>query len=475
MRHVASAERRGNGWLDVLARVLSRASDERIPVLERARLLAVFSLHLDDFFMIHSAGTGPSGPLHERLQLLTTEHDRLLHDVVLPALTAEGLGFPRWDDLNSLEQDQLRELFRDVIHPLLTPLVVDASHPFPHVTALSLNLGVLVGDPRSGAEKFVYVQVPTRLPGFVRLDARRLVCIDTLVSASLDELFQGMHVLEQSSFRVTRNQEFDVDDDDDDDDDDDPPHMWQAPTIRDRVGVPVRLEVEDTTSARMLGILVRNLHVADDDVYRVRAPLGIATTMLAIADAQPSGRRGSRPAVLPRSPYTTSGRAFLQRASRDPAVRVIAQTLDYRCPDSTLVDALIDAARAGKQVLVVLESCARDRERTPSTLEHRLVSAGCQVVPGLARVRGACVLGLAMRAMSRGVRWYAHLGTPGHYLQPEGDMSDLGLVSTDPDVCSDVAHLLLRLSESSRPEGDADPRDRPLGPGADPEPIDLAQ
>jgi polyphosphate kinase len=467
--------RGGSGWLDVLARILARASDRRTPLVERARLLAVFSLQLDAFFMIRDAGTrtrtGPAtatpaalphrGLLHEVLHVLSTEHDRLLHDDVLPALAAEGLGFPGWDDLNGLEQDRLHALFRDLIHPLVTPLVVDASHPFPHISALSLNLCVLVRDRSSGAERFACVQVPTRLPGFVRVDASRLVCIDALVSAWLGELFQGMEVLERSSFRVTRNEEFEVEAGGE------PTNVWQGATTCRRLGMPVRLEVEDTTSARMLEVLVRNLDVARDEVYRVQAPLGMAATILAITDERSSspaptqsfaaGRRRSPLAGLLPSAYAISRRAFLERATADPAVLVIAQTLSFRGADSTVVDALIDAAGAGKQVLVVLESHARDRERRPSVLGHRLARAGCQVVYGLARVRGACALGLGLREVGdHGVRWFAHMSAPGQYPWPEGDPPELGLTSVDPEVCSDVAHLLIRLSASSQHERHVD-------------------
>jgi polyphosphate kinase len=476
VRQVTGSVSHGSGWLDVLARILARASDARTPLVERARLLAVFSLHLDAFFMIRDAGTrtrtGPAtatpaalphrGLLHDVLHVLGTEHDRLLHDDVLPALAAEGLGVPGWDDLNGREHAQLHALFRDVIHPLVTPLVVDASHPFPHVSALSLNLGVLVRDWSSGVERFACVQVPTKLPGFVRVDASRLVCIDALVSAWLGELFQGMEVLERSSFRVTRSEEFVVEADGGE-----PSNVWQRATTRRRLGVPVRLEVEDTTSARMLEVLVRNLDVARDEVYRVRAPLGMAATILAITDVRSSGpaptqsfaaaRRRSPLAGLLPSAYATSRRVFLERATADPAVLVIAQTLSCRGVDSAVVDALIDAASAGKQVLVVLESRARDRERIPSTLGRRLVRAGCQVAYGPARVRGACALGLALRDGSdHGVRWYAHMNAPGNYPWNEGDRSEFGLMSVDPEVCSDVAHLLLRLSESSRHEGHAE-------------------
>jgi polyphosphate kinase len=286
-----------DSWLDFLARILVDASDARTPVVDRARLLAVFSVHLDDFFTSRIAAAfsvadgmqTPSsatlrhpGRLYELVRVLSAEHDRLLHDEVLPALTAGGVNFPAWDDLDGLEQQRLRVLFRDVIHPLVTPLVVDAAHPFPHISALSLNLGVLVRDKHDGVQRFACVQVPTRLPGFVRLDARRMVCIDALVSASLGELFRGMQILEQSIFRVTRSEKVEANGDDD------PRYLLPGPITRRRAGWPVRLEVEDTTSSRMLEILVRKLQVAIDAVYRVRTPLGMAATLLEVTDDRSS-------------------------------------------------------------------------------------------------------------------------------------------------------------------------------------------
>jgi polyphosphate kinase len=258
-RTVAPANR-----LEFLARVMARASCGHTPLLERARLLGRFSLHLDDFFMSPRARLGTAG--RARLHALCDEQDRLLHDDVLPALITEGLSFPRWEELNAAELAQLRAVFRDVIYPVVTPLVVDATHPFPNVTPLALNLGVVVRDTRGGDERFVCLQVPTRLAGFAQLEAGfvrlrtgRLVCIDTLIGALLGELFHGMHIDEKSSFRVTRS----------------------AP------GRPARLEVEDTARTRTLATLVRNLDVAENEVYRVRTPVGLAPTILALTGDRP--------------------------------------------------------------------------------------------------------------------------------------------------------------------------------------------
>lgn len=265
-------------WLQPLADLLARAANSRATVLERARLLGTFSARLDSFFMTGIA----TSARHNVLHVLCAEYDRVLHGDVLPALAGEGVTFPDWDELNAQEKKRLRVLFADLIYPLVTPLVVDATHPFPYVPPLPLNVGVMVRDRRSKVEKFACVPIPSRLSrfgrcqaGFVRLGVGRLVCVDTLVSALVGELFHGMDVVEKSSFRVIRNDGFGVADQHQRDD------ARQSGSAG-RLASPARLEVEDATSARMLDIIVRNLHVVDDAVYRLRPPLGLAMAMSAV-------------------------------------------------------------------------------------------------------------------------------------------------------------------------------------------------
>jgi polyphosphate kinase len=269
-----------NCWLEHLADLLARAANARAPAIERARLLGAFSARLDDFFM-----TGVATPArHDVLHVLCAEYDRMLHDDVLPALDGEGVTFPAWDELTGDERERLSVLFADLIYPLVTPLVVDPTHPFPYIPPLSLNMGVMVRDRRSKVEKFACVVIPSRLSrfgrcqaGFVRLGVGRLVCLDTLVRALVGELFHGVDVAEKSSFRVIRNDGIGVADHD------------RRANLRQFISTgrpvsPARLEVEDATSARMLDIIVRNLSVVDEAVYRARTPLGLAMAMSAGCD-----------------------------------------------------------------------------------------------------------------------------------------------------------------------------------------------
>jgi len=392
-------------WLAFNERVLQLASDPAVPLLERVRFLAIFASNLDEFFMVRVAGlqrrlaTGiavaaPSGlSAHEQLEMISSKahelaerHASLFVNGLRAELVDEGIVLQRWLDLSSDDRTAMREIFRTSIYPVLTPLAVDPAHPFPYISGLSLNLAVLVRDPESGHELFARVKIPEILPRCLPLGDGRLIAIEDVVAAQIEQLYPGMDVVEVRSFRVTRNADFEVDDDIDDLLD-----ALERELLRRRFGPPVRLEVEMAMSSRVCDMLVSRLGIAPSQVYRLPPPLNLgALSDLAEMDRPELKFTQFRPATPPRfrsadgdsvvdifaavrsgdvlvhHPYdsfATSVQAFVEQAAADPAVLAIKQTLYRTSGDSPIVDALVDAARAGKQVLVLVEIKARFDEQ----------------------------------------------------------------------------------------------------------------
>ncbi len=478
-------------WLDFNARVLELARDSRTPLLERVRFLAIFSGNLDEFFIVRVAGlkrriatgiavTTPSR-LSPREQLegisrraheLVEEHSRVFFEEVLPELATEGITLVHWSQLRGEEQERLQQMFRDRIYPVLTPLAVDPAHPFPYISGLSLNLAVLVSDRETGREHFARVKVPPLLPRFVPLEGARFVPVEDVIAAHLPELFPGMEILETHGFRVTRNEDLEVEEEDVE-------NLLAAlerELLRRRFGPPVRLEVDKDISDRVLDLLVRELGVNDNEVYRVRSPLDLGGGLWAVADidrpnlkyasfvpgtrARLRGGDGAKTGdifavlrdgdVLVHHPYdsfATSVQAFVEQAATDPAVLAIKQTLYRTSGDSPIVDALIDAAEAGKQVLVLVEIKARFDEQANIRWARALEQAGCHVVYGLVGLKTHCKLSLVVRQEPDGtLRRYAHIGTGNYNPKTARLYEDFGLLTGDRDVCEDVADLFNHLS-----------------------------
>ncbi len=482
---------RESSWLDFNARVLELAEDPRTPLLERVRFLAIFATNLDEFFMVRVAGlkrrvvtgiavTAASGmspreqldTISRRAHELVDEHSRVFFDDVLPALAAEGITLVHWLELRAEERDQLQRMFHERIYPVLTPLAVDPAHPFPYISGLSLNLAVLVRDRETGREHFARVKVPPLLPRFVPLQGARFVPLEDVIAAHLPELFPGMDVLEAHGFRVTRNEDLEVEEEDVE-------NLLAAlerELLRRRFGPPVRLEVDRDTSERVLDLLVRELGVSRGEVYRVRSPLDLGGGLWAVADLDrpdlkypafvPGTRsrlRGSDAVttgdifavlrerdVLVHHPYdsfATSVQAFVEQAAADPGVLAIKQTLYRTSGDSPIVDALIDAAEAGKQVLVLVEIKARFDEQANIRWARTLEQAGCHVVYGLVGLKTHCKLSLVVRQEDDGsLRRYAHLGTGNYNPKTARLYEDFGLLTADREVCEDVADLFNHLS-----------------------------
>ncbi|WP_421743391.1 RNA degradosome polyphosphate kinase [Cellulomonas sp.] len=494
-------------WLAFNQRVLELAEDQDIPLLERVRFLAIFASNLDEFFMVRVAGlkrriatgiavTAASGlsprqvleSISEEAHRLMARHAAVFAEQVQPALAHEGITLVRWDELGESEQDRLRKFFRRQIFPVLTPLAVDPAHPFPYISGLSLNLAVVVTNPATGKEHFARVKVPPLLPRFIAVDAAgrpsapdvqaaspekgpmSFVPVEDVISEHLEQLFPGMVVQEHHTFRVTRNEDVEVEEDDAE-------NLLKAmekELLRRRFGPPVRLEIADGISPRIRNLLIRELDVAEDEVYQLPAPLD-ATGLNLIADLDRASLQFPRfiastprqlaevesatPAdmfakirerdILLHHPYdsfSTSVQVFLQQAAADPQVLAIKQTLYRTSGDSPIVDALIDAAEAGKQVLALVEIKARFDEQNNISWARKLEQAGVHVVYGIVGLKTHCKLSLVVRQESDGLRRYCHIGTGNYNPKTARLYTDHGLLTSDPEVGQDLTRLFNQLS-----------------------------
>jgi polyphosphate kinase len=479
---------REESWLRFNQRVLELAEDETVPLLERVRFLAIFASNLDEFFMVRVAGltrrlaTGlpvktatrrPPRQVLGRILEVTGElmlrHAACFREAVLPALTAQGIEILRWGELSETEQQSLHRLFRERIYPVLTPLVVDPAHPFPYISGLSLNLAVVVSDPQTGGQMFARVKVPPLLPRFLDVSPHRFVPLEDVIAAHLTQLFEGMDIVEHHVFRVTRNQDLEVDEDVTED-------LMQAlerELLRRKFGPAVRLEVEDSMSAEVLERLLPDLGIAERAVYRLPGPLDLAG-LHAIADLDlpelkyprfvPAESALSRDSnvfatmrerdVLVHMPYdsfTTTVERLIEDAAADPRVLAIKQTLYRTSGDSPIVDALIDAAEAGKQVVVVVEIKARFDERANIAWARKLEEAGCHVVYGIVGLKTHCKTALIVREEADGaLRRYCHIGTGNYHPKTARLYEDFGLLTADSQVGEDVTDLFNHLTGYSR-------------------------
>jgi polyphosphate kinase len=476
-------------WLQFNTRVLELAEDPDLPLLERARFYAIFASNLDEYFMVRVAGLrrriaagvavrAASGLLPREVmdaisrtsRELMQRHAQGFRTVLLPALAAEGIELLRWDDLDDDEQKRLQDLFKAEVFPVLTPLAVDPSHPFPYISGLSLNLAVVVRNPRTEAVQFARVKVPPVLQRFVPVGEQRFVPLEDLIAAHLVHLFPGMEVLQHHTFRVTRNSDVEVEEDDAEN----LLTAMEKELVRRRFGPPVRLEVEESMDPKILDLLVRELSIRADDVFTLPGPLDL-TGLNAIADLDrvelkyppflPATHRdlpeleSASPAdmfaalrvgdVLVHHPYdsfSTSVQRFIEQAAADPTVLAIKQTLYRTSGDSPIVDALVEAAQLGKQVLVLVEIKARFDEQANISWARTLEQAGCHVVYGLIGLKTHCKLCLVVREERDGIHRYAHIGTGNYHPKTARLYEDFGLLTSDPVVTEDISHLYNALS-----------------------------
>ena len=486
-------------WLKFNKRVLELAQDEDLPVIERASFAAIFANNLDEFFMVRVAGlkrridtgiavTAASGlsprqqlrAISEQAHRLQDEHAHYIIDHILPDLAKEQIVLLSWDKLTAAEQERLSRYYRQQVFPVLTPLAVDPAHPFPYISGGSLNLAVLVENPASGKSHFARVKVPGNLNRLVPVDDLTedestnvrygFITMENLIIAHLESLFPGMIIKEARAFRVTRNEDIDVEEDDAEN----LLNAMEKELLRRRFGPPIRLEISDETSPFLSQLLADQLRVSADEVYRLPAPLDatvlfelggidrpdlkyrpfIPTTNRQIAEVESSRAQDIFAAIRERDillhhPYdsfSTSVQAFLAQAAADPKVLAIKQTLYRTSSNSPIIDALIDAAHAGKQVLALVEIKARFDEDANIAWARKLERAGVHVVYGIVGLKTHCKLSLVVRQEADGLRRYCHVGTGNYNPKTARIYTDLGLLTCDPVVGQDMTRLFNQLS-----------------------------
>ena len=486
-------------WLKFNKRVLELAQDEDLPIIERASFAAIFANNLDEFFMVRVAGlkrridtgiavTAASGlsprqqlrAISEQAHRLQDEHAHYMIDHILPDLAKEKIVLLSWDKLTAAEQERLSRYYRQQVFPVLTPLAVDPAHPFPYISGGSINLAVLVENPASGKSHFARVKIPGNLNRLVPVDDLTddettdvrygFIIMENLIIAHLESLFPGMIIKEARSFRVTRNEDIDVEEDDAEN----LLNAMEKELLRRRFGPPIRLEISDETSPFLSQLLADQLRVSADEVYRLPAPLDatvlfelggidrpdlkyrsfVPTTNRQIAEVESSRAQDIFAAIRERDillhhPYdsfSTSVQAFLAQAAADPKVLAIKQTLYRTSSNSPIIDALIDAAHAGKQVLALVEIKARFDEDANIAWARKLERAGVHVVYGIVGLKTHCKLSLVVRQEADGLRRYCHAGTGNYNPKTARIYTDLGLLTCDPVVGQDMTRLFNQLS-----------------------------
>ena len=482
-------------WLDFDTRVLELTEDPTIPLLERVRFLAIFSSNLDEFFMVrvaslkakiergvttaNSAGYTPQELLKivlQRTQELVRIQAERFKDVIVPELAQHGIEFLKIDELSQDERDHLKDYYNKRIFPVLTPLVVDPSHPFPYISGLSLSIGINIESSDDFDISFARVKVPSNLPRFIRTSDTskfRFVLIDELIAEHLSELFPGVTLKDHFFFRVTRNQDLDLDEDETDD----ILETMEKELTRRRFGPPVRLEVDKVINTQVLNELMDELQIDPQDVMKYDSPLDLRSlNQIAdldfpelkykpfrsemapeLRDVDPDStdsyftalRKGEILLHHPYQSFTTSVVKFLENAARDPQVLAIKQTLYRTSGDSPIIEALIEAAEAGKQVLAVIEIRARFDEMANVRWARKLEEVGVHVVYGLMGLKTHAKLSLVVREEGDTLRRYCHVGTGNYNPKTARFYDDLGLLSADPVLGEDLSRLFNELSGHS--------------------------
>jgi len=477
-------------WLQFNLRVLELAEDESVPLLERVNYLSIFASNLDEFYMVRVAslkrriatgiavpsasGLSPQevlGHISDRTRELQARHAQIFAEVITPQLAEHGIVFLRWQDLTDAERVEMHDYFRAQIFPVLTPLAVDPAHPFPYISGLSLNLAVVLRNPNNQAEHFARVKVPPLLPRLLPVpgEVNRFVPLEDVIGEFLGELFPGMNVVQHHAFRVTRNEDLEVDEDEGEN----LLIQLEKELLRRRFGPPVRLEVAEDIDPQVLSLLQRELDIDSSDVYPLPEPLDLrglgAIAQLAMPELrfEPHAITTNRylqtsddepvdifaalreREVLVHHPYesfATSVEAFLEQAANDPQVLAIKQTLYRTSGDSPIVDSLIEAAESGKQVLALVEIKARFDEQNNIAWARKLEAAGVHVVYGIVGLKTHCKLSLVIRQEGAGLKRYCHIGTGNYNPKTARYYEDLGLLTSKSAVGEDLTKLFNQLS-----------------------------
>ena len=483
-------------WLDFNERVLALAEDPEVPLLERAKFLAIFATNLDEFFMVRVAGIHdqieagvvdarrPDGltpvetlqAVSERARVLMERHVSHWRDAVRPGLGQSGIRIIDCDDCDPIELEQVDRYFHDQIFPALTPLGVGPGRPFPYISNLSLSIAVLLRDPLNDSEGFARVKVPKEvLPRFLEIGTDTFVPLESVISRHLGALFPGMEILHSSVFRVTRDADFTVSDEADD--------LLRAvedELRRRRFGELVRLEVGANMREDVRQSLIDWLEIEDDQVFDVEGTLDLGDLwelhevdghrelrdppFTPVVPAPFQGDEGDPGDVLAAMregdllvhfPYDSFGATverMVAQAVDDPAVLAIKMTVYRTSPDSSLIPSLITAAERGKQAVCMVEVKARFDERRNIGWARALEQAGAHVVHGLPGLKTHAKALLIVRREGNGVRHYVMVGTGNYNAKTARIYEDFGLFTTDPDIAADVAEVFNLLTGYARPE-----------------------
>ena len=479
-------------WLAFNERVLELAEDPSNPLLERCRYLAIFSSNLDDFFMIrvasvkrkiengvtkkNTAGYSPQeliAEISQKTQELIARQTKCFHKDLLPKLKENGIELTNWENLTQDEIEYINRIFEKRIFPVLTPLAVDPSHPFPYISGLSLNLAVLVKQPDTNEELFARVKVPASLPRFIETTefaSTRFISLEKVIIANLHQLFPGMEIEDYYTFRITRNADLELEEEESE-------NLLQSmeqELLRRKFGPPVRLEVASDIDSDLLKRLKTELTIREQDISRYKEPLDL-TGLNRIADLDRPELKFApfrnqivkdlreielesndeyyaairRNEILLHHPYDSFNSSvvrFLEAAATDPHVLAIKQTLYRTSGDSPIVDALIEAAEAGKQVLAVIEIRARFDEQANVRWARKLEDVGVHVVYGLVGFKTHAKLSLVVREEGNTVRRYSHVGTGNYNPKTARMYEDLGILSADDELGEDLNKLFNQLS-----------------------------
>ncbi|MBF2020628.1 MAG: polyphosphate kinase 1 [Hydrococcus sp. C42_A2020_068] len=503
-------------WLEFNRRVLHEALDPRTPLLERLKFSAIFSSNLDEFFMVRVAGLKqqveagvtkltPDGltpseqleAISDRLRPLVRQQDQHFEYELREQLNAEGIHIINYVDLNQEQRTYLQQYFEEYIFPVLTPLAIDPSHPFPYISNLSLNLAVIVRDPDTDEELFARVKVPNVLPRFISLpkELRQQsankqsiwsgVPLEQAIAHNLEALFPGTIVQECHPFRVTRNADLSVEEDEADD----LMLAIEQELRKRRVGKSaVRLEIQTSMPENLRNRLMQDLRLEEIDVYNVEGLLGLKDLMFFLSmpcpelkdppwspvvpawlsrtqdissrdrgdDTQEGEdiftliRNSDRLLHHPYQSFSATVEEFITQAAYDPKVLAIKMTLYRTSGDSPIVNALIAAAENGKQVAVLVELKARFDEENNITWARKLEQAGVHVVYGLVGLKTHTKIVLVVRQESNKIRRYVHIGTGNYNSKTAKLYTDLGLLSCREELGADLTDLFNFLTGYSR-------------------------
>ncbi|KPK12933.1 MAG: polyphosphate kinase [Anaerolineae bacterium SG8_19] len=481
-------------------RVLMEAFNESHPLLERVKFLAIFSGNMDEFFMVRVSGLKqqvymgitdrPADGLtpreqlvaiHETVTVLVQQMMNYWCEVLNPELDKAGIHIINHEDLKIRHQRKLRDYFEREIFPVLTPLLFDPGHPFPHISNMSLNLAVVVVDPDSGSKHFARVKVPLTLPRLVPLNPldpdellpptdQKFVWVEQVIAANLDRLFPGMEIEAVYPFRVTRNTDMEIQEEEADD----LLLTIEESLRRQHFGFVVRLEIDHSMPDNVQEILMNNLQIGSFDVYQVNGPLGLSS-LWELRDLErprlkdpvfqptlPPPLRSSdnifnilkRQDVLLHHPYDSFLPVvdFVEVAADDPRVLAIKLTLYRVGPNPPIVHALMQARENGKQVSVLVELKARFDERSNIEWARALEKAGVHVVYGLIGLKTHCKLCLVVRRERDGIRRYVHMSTGNYNTITARLYTDIGMMTSDPDIGADTSEVFNYLTGYSKQE-----------------------